>query len=151
MGITRAEKYLHISCAKSRTIFGKTSYNKMSRFVEEIPLDYIDRTIEEKKTEERSHHRFRDYAGQKKNMVPKSYIGTPMAGGIAGLGMAGAKKSPPPLYRVGDRLHHKVFGDGEVTELHPMGGDMLLTIRFETKGEKRLMANTASKMLTKLS
>ncbi len=164
VGITRAEKRLHVTCAKSRTIFGKTSYNKLSRFVEEIPLDYIDRTIEER----RSHRddelpmdgeprldRSR-FTPRRPYIPPRSYVGTPQqAGGVTGMtGLtprgAAEKKAPPPLYRVGDRLNHKVFGDGVVTGLQPMGGDMLLTIAFETKGEKRLMANTAAKMMTKL-
>ena len=169
VGITRAEKVLHISCAKSRTIFGKTSYNKMSRFVEEIPLDYIDRTIEEPRTrnddtddftmdgEPRTERTRRStYTPRRPYIPPRSYVGTPQQkGGVTGMsgttpGAVAAKKTPPPLYRVGDKLNHKVFGNGVVTALHPMGGDMLLTIQFETKGEKRLMANTAAKMLSKI-
>jgi len=37
VGITRAKNNLYFTCAKHRTIFGSTSYNAMSRFVEEIP------------------------------------------------------------------------------------------------------------------
>ncbi len=159
VGITRAEKKLHITCAKSRTIFGKTSYNKLSRFVEEIPLDYIDRTIEEKRQTEyvvdgevETTHR-RSYSPRRPYIPPKNYVGTPSYGGVTGMSghtpLQEKEKKVPPLYRVGDKLNHKVFGDGVVTDLNPMGGDMLLTIDFETKGIKRLMANTAAKMLTK--
>ncbi len=150
VGITRAEKELHISCAKSRTIFGKTSYNKLSRFVEEIPLDYIDR----KPSEKRHIDRFADDDGygdiptrsfsSRTYIPPKKPVITPAFGGVS------AKKQTLPAYKVGDKLNHKVFGDGVITALHPMGGDMLMTINFEQKGEKRLMANTASKMLTKI-
>ncbi len=41
VGITRAKKYLYLTCAKRRTIFGSTSYNAVSRFVKEIPKELI--------------------------------------------------------------------------------------------------------------
>ena len=42
VGITRAKQYLYITCSKKRTIFGSTSYNAISRFVNEIPQDLLD-------------------------------------------------------------------------------------------------------------
>ena len=42
VGITRAKRFLHLTCAKRRTIFGSTSYNPISRFVKEIPEDLLD-------------------------------------------------------------------------------------------------------------
>jgi len=54
VGITRAKEYLHLSCAKHRTIFGSTSYNSISRFVSEIPEELLDgyEEINSSKTEE---------------------------------------------------------------------------------------------------
>ena len=42
VGITRAKRYLYLTCAKKRTIFGSTSYNQISRFINEIPTDLLD-------------------------------------------------------------------------------------------------------------
>ena len=42
VGITRAKQFLYLTCAKRRTIFGSTSYNAISRFVEEIPSDLLE-------------------------------------------------------------------------------------------------------------
>ena len=42
VGITRAKQYLYLTCAKKRTIFGSTSYNAISRFINEIPSDLLD-------------------------------------------------------------------------------------------------------------
>jgi len=42
VGITRAKRFLHLTCAKRRTIFGSTSYNPISRFIKEIPEDLLD-------------------------------------------------------------------------------------------------------------
>ena len=42
VGITRAKQYLYLTCSKKRTIFGSTSYNQISRFINEIPSDLLD-------------------------------------------------------------------------------------------------------------
>ena len=42
VGITRAKQYLYLTCARKRTIFGSTSYNSISRFINEIPSDLLD-------------------------------------------------------------------------------------------------------------
>ncbi|MCI8481569.1 MAG: UvrD-helicase domain-containing protein, partial [Clostridia bacterium] len=42
VGITRAKNNLYFTCAKHRTIFGSTSYNAMSRFIEEIPYENVE-------------------------------------------------------------------------------------------------------------
>ena len=42
VGITRAKQYLYLTCSKKRTIFGSTSYNAISRFVNEIPSELLD-------------------------------------------------------------------------------------------------------------
>lgn len=42
VGITRAKRFLFLTCAKRRTIFGSTSYNPISRFIKEIPEDLLD-------------------------------------------------------------------------------------------------------------
>ena len=42
VGITRAKQYLYLTCAKHRTIFGSTSYNAISRFVNEIPEELLE-------------------------------------------------------------------------------------------------------------
>ena len=53
VGITRAKQYLHLTCAKHRTIFGSTSYNAISRFIGEIPEELLEGSQElNSKTEE---------------------------------------------------------------------------------------------------
>ena len=42
VGITRAKRFLYLTCAKRRTIFGSTSYNPISRFIKEIPEDLLE-------------------------------------------------------------------------------------------------------------
>ena len=42
VGITRAEQELTLTCARRRMVRGETQYNKLSRFVKEIPMELID-------------------------------------------------------------------------------------------------------------
>ncbi|NLD88462.1 MAG: UvrD-helicase domain-containing protein [Clostridiales bacterium] len=143
VGMTRAERKLHMTCAKSRTVFGKTGYNRMSRFLSEIPDEHIHRPAEESASERgytprRSLHIRR--APQKEE--PVVIVGTPMA-----RRPARNRSDAVVLYRVGDKVEHTAFGIGVVESLTPMGGDMLLTVNFEKTGQKRLMANSASKFM----
>ncbi len=48
VGITRAKRYLNITCAKQRTMFGSTTCNAMSRFIKEIPKDLLEGFVDEK-------------------------------------------------------------------------------------------------------
>lgn len=50
VGITRAEKQLFLSCARMRTLFGRTTANQPSRFLEEIPEELKEDTV---KTQDR--------------------------------------------------------------------------------------------------
>jgi DNA helicase-2/ATP-dependent DNA helicase PcrA len=52
VGITRAKEYLYMTCAKHRTIFGSTSYNAISRFINEIPEELLDGYDELNKSKE---------------------------------------------------------------------------------------------------
>jgi DNA helicase-2/ATP-dependent DNA helicase PcrA len=44
-------------------------------------------------------------------------------------------------FSVGDRVHHKIFGDGTVLSVTPMANDTLLEVAFDSKGTKKIMAN----------
>lgn len=52
VGITRAKQFLHLTCAKHRTIFGSTSYNAISRFIKEIPDNLLDGIVNNDDEEE---------------------------------------------------------------------------------------------------
>ena len=52
VGITRAKNYLYLTCAKSRTVFGSTSYAMPSRFLTEIPSDLYDGDIKKNRLDE---------------------------------------------------------------------------------------------------
>ena len=55
-----------------------------------------------------------------------------------------------PSFAPGERVKHRVFGEGMVVSVKPMGGDALVEITFDTKGTKRLMAKQAGQFIEKL-
>ena len=142
VGITRARRKLHLTCTRQRTIFGKTSYNRMSRFVEEIPLELIDGRV----NEHSERRRVREHTEEMSAHFNPRLTPTP-ATGTGALKPAAQMPKVPTLYRVGFEVEHTAFGRGHITELTPMGGDMLLTIEFDKVGKKRVMANTASRFM----
>ena len=113
-------------------LFGSTTYNKVSRFVNEIPDNLIVRTGEEKKfaTSFSSSGSVAVGTTAKPSYTPSSF---------------GGYKKPAiqsgTVYNVGDCVLHKVFGKGMVVNTEKMGNDTLLEISFDKAGTKKLMAN----------
>lgn len=134
VGITRAKEKLYITKAKSRMLMGHTSYNKVSRFVNEIPPELLN------------------YTGEKKTFA--STNGFSASSSHISIG-AGSKFSPNKsfntftkpavksgtVYKKGDCVFHKVFGKGMIMKTEKMGNDTMLEVAFDKAGTKTLMAN----------
>ena len=134
VGITRAKEKLYITKAKSRMLMGHTSYNKVSRFVNEIPPELLNYTGEKK-----------TFASTKGFSASSSHIS---------IG-AGSKFTPNKsfntftkpavksgtVYKKGDCVFHKVFGKGMIMKTEKMGNDTMLEVAFDKAGTKTLMAN----------
>jgi DNA helicase-2/ATP-dependent DNA helicase PcrA len=123
VAITRAKTSLYITAAKQRLLYGVTQHNKISRFAGEIPAEYI-------KTEE--NRRTVKSAVEKKPTYLAAQTGVPKE-----------KKTPRLKFNDGDRIRHKIFGEGVVIDVTPMGNDELLEIAFDKVGTKKIMANFA--------
>ncbi len=134
VGITRAKEELYLTKTKSRMLFGSTTHNAPSRFVNEIPDEYI-KTSGDRGFSSIPSTGFSS-AG---NTIPQkpSYNINPK--------ISPAFKKPitksTTTYNVGDNVLHKVFGKGMIVKAEKMGNDTMLEIVFETKGTKTLMAN----------
>lgn len=134
VGITRAKEKLYITKAKSRMLMGHTSYNKVSRFVNEIPPELLN------------------YTGEKKTFA--STNGFSASASHISIG-AGSKFTPNKsfntftkpavksgtVYKKGDCVFHKVFGKGMIMKTEKMGNDTMLEVAFDKAGTKTLMAN----------
>ncbi len=156
VGITRAKKHLTLLCARRRMLFGHTAANMPSRFLDEIPDDLLERLP---KTRAGSSASFRAKAGEdglcavpasrSARIVPR-YGGRVSRAGIAGIREERDDAIPIASLRAGARISHAVFGPGKVIQSLPMGGDMLVTVRFDDGTEKKFMAKTAVKFITLL-
>ncbi len=133
VGITRAKKKLYLSNTESRMLFGATRHNSQSRFLDEIPPELVEDVTPEVKPKEAAQ------AHSAPRQTKRSFTDTAIAG-VEQQKIANAKA---PSYKVGDRIRHKIFKDGTITKVVPMGNDALLEIDFDSKGVRKIMANYA--------
>lgn len=140
VGITRAKEKLYITKAKSRMLMGHTSYNKVSRFVNEIPPELLE------------------YTGERKTFASANGFSTSAsrvnigAGSSSGIGSKYTQNKSfntftkpavksGTVYKKGDCVFHKVFGKGMIMKTEKMGNDTMLEVAFDKAGTKTLMAN----------
>lgn len=133
VGITRAEKELTMTCARRRMVRGETQYNKMSRFLKEVPMELLSTgaVFQKEKEEEvkkaayvqaREAFRAKAFTAVK----PTQSFGTPKGGKLD--------------YGVGDRVRHIKFGEGTVLAVVEGGRDYEVTVDFDGPGTKKMFA-----------
>ena len=136
VGITRAMKELTLTCAQQRMIRGETQYNKVSRFVREIPRELVDlgHTIQEKKPKAEDliptpakYSKMKEIL-QSRNYKPREFKVT-KAGSLD--------------YEVGDTVRHIKFGVGIVKNIVEGGRDYEVTVDFDKVGVKKMFASFA--------
>lgn len=133
VAVTRAKEKLYISHAQQRMLFGSTTRNLVSRFVKEIPKEYVERRDSTVKTE----HSGDDVIIQNSQ---KAYT---LQSQIANQKLEKAKMNLNADYEVGERVKHNVFGEGTILSVKKMSNDAMLEIAFDEKGTKKIMANFA--------
>ena len=133
VAITRAKQKLYVTYARQRMLYGRTSFNRMSRFLDEIPLDCLD--DRRKRTSSRPYN--------SDGYASSSYRTRQHVAPIS------RSTAPLPELSKGDQVIHTVFGEGLVISILKMNGDALLEIAFDKVGTKRLMLKSASPHLKK--
>ncbi|MGZ4167367.1 MAG: ATP-dependent helicase [Solirubrobacteraceae bacterium] len=122
VGITRAERDLYVTSARTRTVFGARNFGAPSRFISEIPAELTDR----------------------ESQAPRAFgaVRARATSWSSGAGeLPSADTPPPPAFRLGDDVVHAAFGEGVVTGLEPGG---IVVIRFSTdRSERKLVADLA--------
>lgn len=159
VGITRAKEKLYITNARSRMLFGNTSFTRPSRFLSEIPEELTD--FERNAPQQTFYGGYSgvsyggsSYSGgtkmfsQEKSYSKPSSAPKNKASGFANGGFSSAPKKTSTDnvtldFKVGDTVEHKTFGKGMIVSAKAMGGDMLLEIAFDTCGTKKVMAKMA--------
>ncbi|MGJ4850245.1 DNA helicase PcrA [Bacillota bacterium Meth-B3] len=155
VALTRAMRRLYLSSARSRMLFGNRQAGPPSRFLDEIP----QRLIEETRPQAGPTRLGSPYGARPRpGGAPRYGIASggksePRAFQPGALGIPGVSKgfvpsaaragSPAQLFAVGDRVRHRMFGEGTVTELKGGGREARLVIQFDGRGEKIFPADTA--------
>ncbi len=137
VGLTRAKERLFLCCAKQRMLFGKTTANRPSRFVSEIPSDFINRP--DNMINSQQNYDKHSYSAPLNSSSRPKIAPSPKPNGAEAL----AK------FNKGDMISHKAFGRGMIVAMTPMGGDALIEIAFDNVGTKKLMLRVASQHMTK--
>jgi len=130
VGITRAKVRLYLTHTDTRTLFGTTKYNMMSRFLKEIPKELVNQESAKKQTAA-------DFGF---TYVQKPQMDKSMFASSAPKPNPTAEKKPELDFNPGDRVLHRKFGEGTVLEAKALGADMFLRVKFDSVGEKNLMA-----------
>ena len=136
VGITRAMKELTLTSAQQRMLRGDVQYNRVSRFVREIPRELVElgHDIQTKKPKlenvipAKSSYMQMKMAFQAKAFQPKSF---PVA------------KGGSLDYEVGDTVRHVKFGVGIVKNIVEGGRDYEVTVDFDKVGVKKMFAGFA--------
>ncbi|WP_102336284.1 DNA helicase PcrA [Salimicrobium jeotgali] len=130
VGITRAEKKLFMTNAKMRTLFGKTNMNPVSRFISEIPGDFLEGKEDEEPL---------PFANKKQSIQSDRPVEKRKA--KKATGASGAENAS---WKPGDKANHKKWGEGTVVRVQGEGKDMELDIAFPApEGVKRVLAKFA--------
>ncbi|MCM2389400.1 DNA helicase PcrA [Streptomyces albipurpureus] len=137
VGITRARERLYLTRSSMRSAWGQPAYNPPSRFLEEIPVQYL----EWKRTGPMAAP-----AGPVSGLGSRLSSASSSRGRTAAAGFAtrrGAAEKPVISLTIGDRVTHDQFGLGTVVEVKGVGADAQATIDFGDEKPKRLLLRYA--------
>lgn len=130
VAMTRAKESLTITYAKQRMLYGRTTVNHRSRFVDEIPKECVTGG--------------EDRCPQRREAAPAPRKPRPRHDTLLA-----ARPQAAASYQAGDMVLHDAFGEGMVISVAKMGNDAMLEIAFDRVGTKKLMANYASQHMHK--
>ncbi len=155
VGITRAEEVLYLTNANSRTLFGKSNYNRPTRFIKEISDDLMNyqglarpiNTSFVASYQDSGQTKFgqgmslaQALQARKAQAAPKSFA-TARPAGVQAQATTSDKSAVD--WQIGDIAHHRKWGDGTVLEVSGSGKTQELKIKFPEVGLKKVLASVA--------
>jgi DNA helicase-2/ATP-dependent DNA helicase PcrA len=167
VAVTRAKKKLWLTYANTRYRFGQLVQNEPSRFIEEMPAQYIDRGFAGGGARNQGYHDIsgtsafdRMHGGWKSNSArvaeqygpppghkeskPAYMPATPTAPKvIAHIPSSNFAPSDTSELQPGQKVEHQKFGFGEVLKMEGSAHNPIATVKFEHNGEKKIMLNYA--------
>ncbi|MCD5003200.1 DNA helicase PcrA [Enterococcus saccharolyticus] len=129
VGITRAEEKLYLTNAFSRTLYGRTQYNRPSRFMEEIDEELLESTSSRPAQPVQPQRTFNPKVFKPVYQQPQKAVSSKKeTGGDAS------------EWKAGDKVAHKKWGTGTVVRVSGQAKDLELDVAFAQQGVKRLLA-----------
>ena len=121
VGITRAMQKLVISYAETRRLYGSETYNKVSRFVREIPPQLVQEV-------------------RLSNSVTRPFNSS---SSMSGSSLFAGSAVPDTGFNLGQRVRHSLFGEGTILNFEGAGAQARVQVNFEDEGSKWLMLGYA--------
>ena len=118
VGITRAREQLVVTSAEVRRLYGNESYNIVSRFIREIPAEFLQEIRPKAQFSRPAYHSSEKF----------SHRNAEVDTGLC----------------VGQRVSHAKFGNGVILNLEGQGSQSRVQVNFEGVGSKWLMASLAN-------
>lgn len=160
VAITRAKGRLYLTYSNTRYKFGSLIQSDQSRFIEEIPMEYIDKTFAGGGVKNQSspgvlgsafERMQRGFGGSNPETRERNFVSTLISNNKP----KEATHVPSPNFvpsdmtrlEVGLKVEHQKFGFGEVTKLEGSAHNPVATIKFDVNGEKKIMLNYAKLMI----
>lgn len=132
VAVTRAKENLYVTHAVERMLFGSTNRNRPSRFLKELPADFLTH-IEQKGIRQQSSNA---------NITSITSSSISLQSQLANKKRTDVQQ-PSVTFEVGDKVSHSIFGEGTILSAVKMSNDTMLEVAFETNGTKKIMANFA--------
>ena len=117
VGMTRAMRQLYLTYAESRRLYGRETYHRPSRFLSEVPAEFL-------------HH-----------VRLKTKVSQPMMNRNASSAPSTMTQREAGGIRIGQQVSHKQFGEGIVLQCEGRGEHARIQVRFEKVGTKWLIAS----------
>ena len=153
VAMTRAKERLIMTNARQRMLFGRTTSNKASRFLEEVPGE---NSIWQGKPEPRIREEHTGFEGEEHTAVriaASAYRRRPRPApdrGYSSHTAGGSATADLLQLSQGDMVTHRTFGKGMVLSVRKMGNDALVEVAFDQVGTKKLMLRSAGVHMSKL-
>ena len=137
VAVTRAKEQLFLTHTHERLLYGKTQYNRPSRFLAEIPKELLD--LEPIAVPQKKPPRENVFRPEKK----KPTVSGEMLKKPSLYSNTAKREGTTERFAPGDAVTHAVFGNGMVISAKSVGPDMLYEIAFDSVGTKKMMGTYA--------
>ena len=147
VGITRAKKHLTLTCARSRMVNGEMRWSPVSRFIDDLPSQLLEKHVLDSKSYVRKRENpITDGLPWNDNIMDnaRKKLSKTQVNSIPAFGKQFTAVKPESLdYTKGDMVKHIKFGEGKVLEINDIGKDFEVKVDFGEKGIKKLLAGFA--------